>query len=392
MQVTVTRRAVERVRSGHLWIYKSDVSEAKRTGNAATARVIDERGRFVAHALWSEQSQIALRVVTTKDETIDRAFWHKRLSESINRRAHLSNDADAFRLVFSEGDLLPSLIVDKYKDTLVLQTLSRGMELLKPLFVDLLVTELAPATIIERNDAKVRELEGLPLTAGVIYRREDISEIAAQGEFDITQHAVKFTVAPLGGQKTGAFLDQRENHRRAADFARGRALDCFTFNGGFALSIRRNCEHVTGLDISSDAIAACEHNAKLNDAANVSFREVNVFDALREYETAGERFDTIILDPPAFAKNKTAREAALRGYKEINLRAMKLLNPGGTLVTCTCSYHVSESDFLNIINDAGNDAHRHIQIIEKRTQASDHPILLGMPETYYLKCVMARVL
>lgn len=394
--VIVNRRAVERVRDGHLWIYRSDIKEPKRAANAATVRVTDERARFIAHALWSDKSQIALRVVTTTDEAIDRRFWHARLRDSIVRRAHIA-DADAYRLVFSEGDLLPSLIVDKYRDVLVVQTLSQGAERLKPLFVDLLREELNPRLIIERNDVKVRELEGLSLSKSVLYRRDEItngnaSDDDAAGEFEINQHGIRFHVAPLSGQKTGAFLDQRENHLRAASFARGKALDCFTFNGGFALSIARVCEQVTAIDVSDEAIAACEHNAQLNNARNVDFRAANVFDSLREYEAAGERFDTIVLDPPAFAKNRASVEGARRGYNEINLRAMKLLNPGGTLVTCTCSYHVSESDFLNLLHGASSDARRHLQIIEKRTQASDHPILLGMPETFYLKCIIARVL
>ncbi len=394
MEVVVTRRAVERARAGHLWIYKSDVRESgnENSNDAAVVRVTDERGRFVAHALWSATSQISLRLLTTRDEIVNRDFWQRRLHAALARRAHLEGETDAYRLVFSEGDLMPSLIVDKYRDVLVLQTLSRGVERLKAMFVELLIERVKPRLIIERNDVRVRGLEGLPLSAGVIYKRDDVTDGEAHGEFVINQHGVKFAVAPLGGQKTGAFLDQRENHRRAADFARGHALDCFTFNGGFALNIVRSCESVIGLDVSGEAVAACRHNATLNGMTNVEFREANVFDALREMETAGTRFDTIILDPPAFAKNHKSVEGAIRGYKEINLRAMKLLNAGGILVTCTCSYHVAENDFLNIITDAGSDARRHIQVIEKRTQANDHPILLGMPETYYLKCLICRVL
>ena len=214
----------------------------------------------------------------------------------------------------------------------------------------------------------------------------------SKDEMEVVQHAVRFRVAPRGGQKTGAFLDQRENHVAARRFAHGRALDCFTFNGGFALSIARSCETVVGLDVSADAVAAAQRNAELNGTSNVEFREANVFDALREFESDGERFDTIVLDPPAFAKNRASVRAAARGYKEINLRALKLLAPGGTLVTCTCSYHMSEAMFLDMIAEAASDARRRVQIIERRTQSSDHPVLIGVPETLYLKCVVARVI
>ena len=242
----------------------------------------------------------------------------------------------------------------------------------------------APGAVIERNDARVRELEGLPLIASTIYGQ-------ATSELEIVQHGIRFLVTPSGGQKTGSFLDQRENRTAARSVAHGRGLDCFTFNGAFALHLAHVCEQVAGVDISDDAIASARRNAELNGMKNVGFRAANVFDDLRELESAGERFDTIVLDPPAFAKNRGSLKAAIRGYKEINLRALKLLNPGGVLVTCTCSYHVSEDLFLKIIADAAIDARRRVQIVEKRMQAADHPVLLGMPETYYLKCVIARM-
>ncbi|HVI71727.1 MAG TPA: class I SAM-dependent rRNA methyltransferase, partial [Pyrinomonadaceae bacterium] len=262
-------------------------------------------------------------------------------------------------------------------------------EAFKSLLTDILIEQFNPRAVIERNDARVRELEGLPLVAGTIYGD-------APAEFEILQHGLRFYVEPLGGQKTGSFLDQRENRlaaRAAAQTTNGmRALDCFTFNGAFALHLASVCEEVIGIDISGDAVASARRNAELNAASNVEFREANVFDALREMESVGERFDVIVLDPPAFAKNRASLKAAIRGYKEINLRALKLLNPGGVLVTCTCSYHVPEALFLEIVADAAIDAHRRVQIIEKRMQATDHPVLLGMPETYYLKCVILRVL
>jgi 23S rRNA (cytosine1962-C5)-methyltransferase len=287
--------------------------------------------------------------------------------------------------VNSEGDLLPSIIIDRYDDVLVLQTLSQGSERIKALLVELLVEQFAPRAVIERNDVRVRQHEGLELIAGTLYGE-------APAEFAMLQAGIRFLVAPLTGQKTGSFLDQRENRIAARALAHGRALDCFTFNGAFALHLASVCDSVLGIDISADAIQAAHKNAELNNATNVQFREANVFDALRGMEVAGERFDTIVLDPPAFAKNRASVKAAARGYKEINLRAIKLLKPAGVIVTCTCSYHMSEVMFLEIIAEAANDAHRKLQLVEKRTQSSDHPILLGVPETYYLKCVIARVI
>jgi 23S rRNA (cytosine1962-C5)-methyltransferase len=253
------------------------------------------------------------------------------------------------------------------------------------MLVELLVEEFEPRAIVERNDVRVRELEGLELRVGLLYG-------AAPDELEIVQDGVRFLVSPLGGQKTGSFLDQRENRLAAREVARGRALDCFTFNGAFALQLAPRCESVLGLDVSTEAVAAARRNAELNGAGQVEFREANVFDALREMERTGERFDTIVLDPPAFAKNRASVGKAERGYKEINLRALKLLNPGGALVTCTCSYHMSEQMFVEVLTDAARDAQRRIQLVEKRIQARDHPVLVGVPETYYLKCLIVRVL
>lgn len=383
--VIITQRGAERARAGHLWIYRSDVKSARSVSGGAVVTVRDERNRFVGRALYSQRSEISLRLLTTTDETVDREWWRARLRAAAQRRAGIRAETNAYRLVYSEGDLLPSLIVDVYDDVFVLQTLSQGTEALKELFVELLCEEFSPRAVVERNDVRVRELEGLELRAGLLYGD-------APAELEIVQNEVRFLVQPLGGQKTGSFLDQRENRLAARQVARGRALDCFTFNGAFALHLAPVCESVTGLDISADAVRAARRNAELNGADNVEFREANVFDALRELEAAGERFDAIVLDPPAFAKNRASVRAAARGYKEINLRAIKLLNTGGALITCTCSYHMSEQMFLEIIADAARDARRRAQLVEKRMQASDHPVLFGMPETYYLKCVIARVI
>jgi 23S rRNA (cytosine1962-C5)-methyltransferase len=382
--VTVTKRGADRIRGGHLWIYRSDIvnSEAVQGGSVVVVR--DQNRNLVGQALFSDSSQIALRFLTQADEQIDCEWWRTRIREAAARRSNVTSHINAYRVVYSEGDLLPSLIVDRYDDVLVLQTLSQGTESIKAMLVELLAEEFAPRAIVERNDVRVRQLEGLAMTAGTLYGD-------APQEFEIVQDGVRYLVAPLSGQKTGSFLDQRENHVAVRAVAHGRALDCFTFAGAFALNLATVCDSVLGIDISADAIAGAQRNAELNNAGNVEFREANVFDALREMEAAGERFDTIVLDPPAFAKNRASVKAAARGYKEINLRAIKLLNPGGVLVTCTCSYHMSEQMFLEMIAEAANDAHRKLQLVEKRMQASDHPVLISVPETYYLKCVIARV-
>ena len=373
------------MRHGHLWIYRSDVVDTAGAAGGSTVSVHDPRGNFVGQAFFSSASEIALRLLTQTKEPIDLEWWRRRLRQAAVRREHLKSSTNAYRMVFSEGDLLPSLIIDSYAQVLVLQTLSQGTESIKPLLVDLLVAEFTPVAIVERNDVNVRKLEGLPLLTGTLYGQ-------APDELEVVSNGVRFVVAPLSGQKTGSFLDQRENHLAARAVARGRALDCFTFNGGFALNLAAVCDHVTGLDISGEAIALAQRNAKLNGAGNVEFRETNVFDALREMESAGERYDTIVLDPPAFAKNRASVRSATRGYKEINLRALKLLNPGGRLITCSCSYHMSEDVFVDLIAEAAVDARRRVQLVAKRMQASDHPVLLGVPETYYLKCVILKVI
>ncbi|HSE19214.1 MAG TPA: class I SAM-dependent rRNA methyltransferase [Pyrinomonadaceae bacterium] len=383
----VTKKGADRVRQGHLWVYASDVIEYEAEGGSIVT-VKDERGNFVGQAMYSDASQISLRFLTQSNEEIDREWWRRRIRDAGQRR-RISPETNAYRLIYSEGDLLSSLIVDVYADVFVMQTLSQGTDAVKSMLTEILVEEFNPRAVIERNDVRVRDLEGLPLINATVYGD-------APAELEILQHGLRFIVEPLGGQKTGSFLDQRENRlaaRAAAVTTNGRrALDCFTFNGAFALHLASVCDNVIGIDISADAVAAAQRNAKLNEIGNVDFVEANVFDVLRELEAAGDRFDVIVLDPPAFAKNRASLRAAIRGYKEINLRALKLLNPGGVLVTCTCSYHVSEELFLEILSQAAIDAHRRVQLMEKRMQATDHPVLVGVPETYYLKCVIARLL
>ncbi len=384
-EVIVAKRGADRVRHGHLWIYRSDLLT---TGDAAGGEIVsvhDEHRNFVGEAFYSDSSQIALRILTTTRRVIDREWWRTRIRAAAARRPAIDQQTNAYRLIYSEGDLLPSIILDRYADVFVLQTLSQGSEAIKPLLTELIVEEFSPRALIERNDVRVRQHEGLELLTGTLYGE-------APAEFEMLQDGIRFLVSPLAGQKTGSFLDQRQNRLAARAVAHGRALDCFTFNGAFALQLASACETVIGIDISAEAVAAAQRNAELNNITNVEFHVANVFDSLREHEMRGERFDAVVLDPPAFAKNRASIKAAARGYKEINLRALKLLNPGGVLVTCTCSYHMPEELFLKLIADAANDAHRRVQLIEKRTQASDHPILFGVPETYYLKCVIVRVL
>ena len=384
--VKVNKRGANRIRKGHLWIYRSDVIAVDVDGGSIVS-VLDESGNFVGQAFYSDKSEIALRFLALTKETIDNGWWHDKIRQCRERR-NVPSDTNAYRVVYSEGDLLPSLIVDRYADVIVLQTLSQGTDRIKFTLLDILIDQFQPRAVIERNDARVRQLEGLPLTSGTIYG-------ATPDQFEILQHGLRFLVSPSGGQKTGSFLDQRENRLAARDIARIsaglRALDCFTFNGGFALHLAGVCKEVIAIDISDQAIEAAKQNAGLNHIQNVEFQVANVFDSLRDLEARGERYDTIVLDPPAFAKNRASLKAAIRGYKEINLRALKLLNQGGVLITCTCSYHVSEDLFVEILADAALDARRRLQIVEKRMQASDHPVLLGVPETYYLKCVIARV-
>jgi len=382
--IKVSKRGAQRVRHGHLWIYRSDVRDAGSAAAGAIVEVVDEASNFVGQAFYSDASEIALRFLSTGKERIDRDWWRARLRSCAKRRGEITRGTNAYRLVYSEGDLLSSIIVDVYDGHYVLQTLSQGSDRLQPEIIDLLVDEFQPKSVFELNDARVRQLEELELRSGAVSGE-------APPEIEVNQHGIRFIVSPRTGQKTGAFLDQRENYLAAQRVAHGRALDCFTFNGGFALHLAKTCDSVLGLDISTEAIAAAQRNANLNDAGNVTFMAANVFDALREMETAGERFDTIVLDPPAFTKSRATVKSGARGYKEINLRALKLLNPGGMLITCTCSYHISEEMFLDIVAQAALDARRRLQIIEKRGQASDHPVLLGVPETHYLKCIVLRV-
>ncbi len=382
--ITVTPRGEERVRSGHFWVYKADVSGG-RADAGAVVRVAAPGGRFLARAFYSDRSQITLRILTRQDEPVDRRFWRARLEQAISFRDRLDIDATAFRLLHGEGDLVPSLVIDRYGDYLSLQALSQGSDRLLPEITSLLAELLQPRGIIARNDPRVRLLEGLDQHVAVL-------DGAIPDTVSIREGRIEYDVDLRHGQKTGAFLDQRENRIAAAQYVRGRALDCFSYAGGFALQLAPHAAELTALDISEEATALLARNAARNALTNVHVRTTNVFDELRTLERMGERFDAVVLDPPAFAKSKAAIPKAISGYKEINLRALKLLKPGGFLITCSCSYHVNEAMFAEVIFDAALDARTDVSVVEKRMQSRDHPVVLGMPETYYLKCFILRKL
>ena len=379
--VTISSRGEQRIRAGHPWIYRADVTG----GDAAGGDVVDvvgPRSRPIGTALFSDRSQITIRMLAVGEAADGPALVRARLERALAFRTSLSLDATACRLVHGEADLLPSLIVDRYGDYLVVQTLSQGMDRLLPAIVSILGEVAHPRGILARNEPRARVLEGLEqqveVLAGEVPEHVEVTEVGVTYDVDLQR-----------GQKTGLFLDQRENRAAAALYARGRLLDCFSYHGGFALTLARRCAETIALDISEDAIGRVRANA-LRNGVTVDARVGNVFDELRGLDRLGERFDTIVLDPPAFAKSKTAVAKATAGYKEINLRALKLLNPGGTLVTCSCSYHVSEAMLAEVIYDASVDAQAYVTVVEKRMQGRDHPVLLGVPETYYLKCFILR--
>ena len=382
--VAISKRGEDRVLSGHPWVYRSDVTTADATAGAVV-QVQGPRGRHLGEALFSDRSEITIRMLTRGEARADAVLFRRRLQQAIDFRASLGIDASAFRLVHGEADLLPSLVVDRYGDYLVVQALSQGMDRLLPQLTTDLVDLLSPKGILARNDPRVRLLEGLEQQVAVLH-----GEVPASVE--VHEGRVHYAVDLFHGQKTGLFLDQRENREAALRYASGRLLDTFSYHGGFALALAPRCSEVIAVDISEDAVARIRQNAVRNGLAQVQARAMNVFDELRELERRGEGFDTIVLDPPAFAKNKAAVPKALSGYKEINLRALKLLRPGGYLVTCSCSYNVGESAFADVIAAAAADAHVDVAVVEKRMQGRDHPVLMTVPETYYLKCFILRKL
>ena len=376
----ISRRGAGRLQDGHAWVYRSDILTVDGIPSGALVNVTDERGRFLGTALYSSSSQIAIRMISTKAVNDLSGLLRERVQAAITYRERIVEDTDAYRVVFSEADFLPGLIVDRYNDLVTLQVLTQAMdaESVRNVVLSELSERLKPAAIIERVDPRVRALEQLSFRASDVIQGEKSTTV-------FSMNSVQFHFDATEGQKTGAFLDQRENYAAAANYARGEALDVFCYQGGFALHLAQHCSKVVGVDSSRPALEVAEKNAALNHR-EIEWIEGNAFDLLRDYADSGHQYDTIILDPPAFAKSRRTLDTAMRGYKELNLRALKMLRPGGILVTCSCSYHVSEPEFLEVVAQAARDVHRNLRVLEKRTQAKDHPILLTIPETAYLKC------
>jgi 23S rRNA (cytosine1962-C5)-methyltransferase len=384
--VAISPRGEDRLRSGHPWVYRADIVDVDaKAGDVVLIQ--GARRRALGIAFYSSQSQIAIRLLAREQidtETAVHELLRQRIESAVAFRLSLVLDSDAYRLVHGEADLLPGLIVDRYGDFLVVQALAQGMDRRMPLIVDILSQVLKPAGILARNDSRTRPLEGLE--QGVDVLAGEIPDMVG-----VTEHGIQYQVDLRQGQKTGLFLDQRENRAAAGQYARGRLLDCFSYDGGFALTLARQCEETIAYDISAAAITRLRANAARN-GLTVDARVGNVFDELRGLERLRERFETIVLDPPAFAKTKSALAKAAKGYKEINLRALRLLTSGGTLITSSCSYHLTEAMFAEIVYEAAVDAQASISVVEKRMQGRDHPVLLGVPETYYLKCLILRKL
>jgi 23S rRNA (cytosine1962-C5)-methyltransferase len=385
VSVRITRKGAERAASGHPWIFASDVADRGSAQPGDAVRVLDPSGCATGTAHYSSTSQITLRLLSRNIEPIDRDFFLRRLRAATVHRERIVRDSTAARLIHAEADLLPALVVDRYGEYFVIQTLNQGMDRAKSVIVECLSELFTPKAIVERNDAPVRRREDLPLETRVALGTLD-------GPVEISMNGLRFLADLTGGQKTGVYLDQRENYVAAARYAHGRALDCFTSTGGFALHLARVCDSVTGVDSSETALHTARSNAVLNATGCVTFEQADVFDFLAARARARERYHAIVLDPPAFAKSRTALEAAVRGYKEINLRALRLLEPGGVLITCSCSFHMSEALLLEAVASAALDCGKTLRVLERRTQSADHPILLTVPETHYLKCLILEAM
>jgi len=383
--IRISPKGSARLKAGHPWVYRSDVTAPDDVPPGSLVRVTDLRGKFLGTALYSSSSQIAIRMIASEPVADLPGLIAHRIRAAIAYRRKFVADTDAYRVVFSEADFLPGLIVDRYNDVLSVQILTQAMdaEPMRGAVVATLVEEFNPAGIYERVDPRIRELEQLPARAsGLMWGQKSSTVVAMNG--------VRFHHDGREGQKTGAFLDQRENYAAAAQYAQGEALDVFCYQGGFALHLAPKCSSVTGVDSSRPALEMADKNAALN-GRELEWIEGNAFDLLKDYASSGRQYDSIVLDPPAFAKSKRDLEKAMRGYKELNLRALKMLRPGGILVTCSCSFHVSAPDFLEVVADAARDAHKFLRLLENRGQAKDHPILLNVPETSYLKCLIATL-
>lgn len=383
----LTKGSEKKVEYGHPWIYRSDIDNVEAGANPGDiVDICSNKNKFLGRGFYNPKSQISLRILTYEHEQIDYGFFYNRIRDAWEYRRKVA-DTNSCRVVFSESDFLPALVVDKFSDILVLQTSSLGIEKYKEELTDILCDLIKPRGVYERNDIPVRELEGLEQKKGFLRGSFDTNVI-------MTENGIRFVVDVAEGQKTGYFLDQKENRAALSPFVKGaRVLDCFSHTGSFALhAATYGASSVLGLDISEHAVETATANAKLNGLENICrFESANVFDRLREYDSRNEHFNTIILDPPAFAKNKSSVEGAIRGYKEINLRAMKILDRGGFLVTCSCSHHIDPEMFMDILYNAGIDSRRKVRLVEYRSQAKDHPVLVAAPETEYLKCAILQI-
>ena len=385
--VTLRKTRETRVRGGHPWIYASEIEKVEGAfENGDIVDVQDFRGKFIGRGFYNPQSQISLRILTRNDELCDRAFFARRIQDAWDYRK-IACDPESCRLIYSESDFLPGLVVDKYADVLVLQSLSLGIDRIKDMIADLLMEIVQPRGIWERSDVPVRRLEGMEQTTGLL--RGEVPDLV-----EMKENGIIFGVDVKNGQKTGFFLDQKENRAAIKPYCKdARVLDCFCHNGSFSLHAASfGAKDVLGVDISEEALVVARENAARNGLTNVRFEAHNCFDLLRELTDANEKFDLVILDPPAFTKNKAALQSALRGYKEINLRGLKLVRPGGFLVTCSCSQHVLTDMFQDMINQAARDAKKRIRLVEYRTQALDHPLLPQSIETKYLKTMILQVM
>jgi 23S rRNA (cytosine1962-C5)-methyltransferase len=385
-EVRVNRKAASRVASGHPWIFSSDLTNCNDAQPGSVVKVADSRGRPLGIAHYSSTSQIALRMLSRQVEEVDRNFYLRRIQAAQAFRLRTIRGSDAYRVVHGEADLLPALIVDRYGEYLVIQTLNQGMEAARSEILSCLQEVFQPNGIVARNDAAVRLKENLSLETAVL------SGEVPRAVF-IQMNGLRLEADLLHGQKTGIYLDQRENYCAAARYAPGgAALDCFTSTGGFALHLARTCSAVEAVDSSAHALEIARRNAEANGIRNLEFREADVFALLPAYASARRQFSMVVLDPPAFAKSRGSIDSAIRGYKEINLRALRLLGPGGVLITCSCSHHISEAMLLELVAEAALDANRTLRVLERRAQAQDHPILLTVPETLYLTCLILEVL
>ena len=384
-KITLSAKGWRWWRTGHPWIYRDDLLPRQAAEPGEVVSVVDEQGNFLGQAFYSSSSRLALRFLTRSEELIDRAFWEARVHQALDYRRRVVRDSNASRLIYAEADGFPGLIVDSYDGHLVVQVHHAGIANILSLLLDILQQFLAPKSVTLRNDSEVRRLEGLPLEVQVLSGQVPERLVVQEGP-------VQFLVDVRHGQKTGLFLDQRENHLTAATWAQGEVLDCFSYQGGFALHAARTAGHLTAVESSAASLQMAQENARLNQLDNIEWIQTNCFDFLKAAVAAGQEYDLIILDPPAFAKSRADRQAATKGYRDLNRRAMQLLKPGGVLITCSCSYNLTPEAFLEVLRQAGRESRRQARLIESRGASRDHPALLSLPESSYLKCNVAMLL